>query len=138
MSHTKRRDSLPLPQPIRHRVRARQDFEDTVTADRLETLAHPGLAMAARAMAPRSRIEVPPVDAEVKAALAWSEQPAPTVGWREGDRDRRVATATPTRSGSDRSAYLSMRNLGMGIGIAAFAAAAVAAWSAAISYPGFF
>lgn len=54
------RDSLPPPQPTRHRVRARQDFEDSVLADQLQGPEHPALAMLAAAKAPRQRIVLPP------------------------------------------------------------------------------
>lgn len=53
------RDSLPPPQPTRHRVRARQDFEDSVLADQLQGPVHPALAMLAAAQAPRQRIVLP-------------------------------------------------------------------------------
>jgi hypothetical protein len=109
MSNTRWRDSLPPPQPTRHRVRARQDFEDSITADRLDTLAHPGLAMAAQAMAPRSRIAIPPVSAELKAALPWADQ-APRVdalqasapdlpGVAASETGSRPAPVKPSRAG---------------------------------------
>lgn len=59
MTATRWRDSLPPPQPTRHRVRARQDFEDSTLADQLQGPANPARAMLAAAQAPRQRIVLP-------------------------------------------------------------------------------
>ena len=61
MTATPWRDSLPPPQPTRHRVRARQDFEDSALADQLQGPENPALAMLAAAQAPRQRIVLPHV-----------------------------------------------------------------------------
>ena len=68
------RDSLPPPQPIRHRVRARQDFEDSVLADQLSGPEHPGRAMLAAAKAPRQRIVLPYAQTSDRAVAATPEK----------------------------------------------------------------
>ncbi|MCZ2496069.1 hypothetical protein GN316_04810 [Xylophilus sp. Kf1] len=68
--------ALPLSQPIRHRVRARQDFEDSCIADQLKGPEHPALAMLAAAQAPRRRIVLP---ADARPKIVWpalSEPPS--------------------------------------------------------------
>jgi len=68
------RDSLPPPQPTRHRVRARQDFEDSVLADQLKGPVHPALAMLAAAKAPRQRIVLPQAGRETPSVPPLSGQ----------------------------------------------------------------
>ena len=78
MNHPQWRDSVPPPQPTRHRIRSRQDFEDSVISAQLEDHQPHPWGRRPTVQPPAAAVIAPPREPVVRAtAEPLNAPPAP-------------------------------------------------------------